>query len=139
MRTVSLEEALREFESGECDNTNNGRCTECGECCGRFLPMSDGEVRAIKRYVKENNIKTCRHGVLLNAQAIDLACPFLDESKRTHKCRIYKARPLICRLYKCNKEYDKEAEKRFWKQKSSVVDMWEVFGDDKDNYFGKLL
>ena len=134
----NINEMLEAFESGECDLTENGKCTECGSCCARLLPMAERELHAIEQYVKKHGVKTCRHGILLKNPVLDMTCPFLDESRKTEKCRIYEVRPLICKLYKCNKEYDKEAEKQFWDQKNTVVDMWDVFGSEDTGMYGEL-
>ena len=32
------------------DFTNNGECSKCGHCCGRFLPLSPDEINKIKKY-----------------------------------------------------------------------------------------
>lgn len=108
----------------QCDFTINGNCIQCGECCGRFLPVSEMEIRSIKRYVKKHNIKPCKHDALSAVPAFDLNCPFLDTNKSKEKCRIYEARPLICKLYKCDGNMEPEAEKQFKQQQNIIGDMW---------------
>jgi len=41
-------------------------------------------------------------GYILNSEANDYACAFLDQA--TNKCKIYETRPLTCRLYSCDDE-----------------------------------
>jgi hypothetical protein len=104
MKTASIAEMLNDFNNGTYDFTDNGKCTECGNCCGVYLPLTDKEIARIRRYIKKNHIKECKHGeVIPLAQPIgfDLCCPFLDDSKKTHKCTIYQQRPLVCMDFIC--------------------------------------
>lgn len=39
------------------DFSINGKCSMCGECCGAILPVSEKEIKRIKKYVVEHNIK----------------------------------------------------------------------------------
>ena len=131
MEIGSLEDIAKAWDGIDVDHTDNGKCTGCGDCCGRLLPLSDKEVRQLKNYVRQNKIKPIRHDALIAAeQVMDMTCPFLDMSKPDKRCTIYKHRPLICRLYKCNGDTDKTAEKVFWKSKHYVADMMEIFKDD---------
>lgn len=84
------------------DFTCNGKCSGCGSCCTAFLPMTDGEIKAIKRYIREHDIKPCDHGfqVPLAEPAVDMICPFRDDKRRI--CTIYEVRPTICKAYQCN-------------------------------------
>ena len=34
------------------DFSINGKCSMCGECCGAILPVSEKEIKRIKKYVK---------------------------------------------------------------------------------------
>lgn len=124
-----MHEMIKEFQEGTYDLTINGNCPSgCSECCGRFLPLSQTEIIRIKRYVKKHNIKPCRHELIaLSVATMDFTCPFLDGSKDKEKCRIYTARPLICRLYKCDRNMDAEAERQFAKQVNFPIDMWQMF------------
>ncbi len=125
--TGSLSEARKAWMEADVNHTDNGTCIQCGDCCGSLLPLNDDEIKRIKKFVRDNNVKPCRHTTLMPGTTFDLTCPFLDEAKKDKKCRIYKVRPLICRLYKCDWNTDKVAEKAFWKTKHDIVDMWEVF------------
>lgn len=95
--------AKEDVEHGNYDNTINGVCSECGECCSNRLPMSQKEINQIKIYIKEHNIVEQKHGVFALAKAsIDLTCPFLDDTKKIHKCTIYPVRPQVCKEYICS-------------------------------------
>ena len=72
------------------DLTHKGHCTMCGGCCPNLLPLSVSEIETIRSYVAEHGIKP---------KAGD-ACPFLNAERM---CNIYEVRPLICRLFKCNR------------------------------------
>lgn len=81
----------------------NGKCSECGSCCTRFLTLSNKEINTIKAYIKRKGIKQQFHAVnVLATKALDLTCPFLDDTKPTHKCTIYEIRPSICRTFTCH-------------------------------------
>lgn len=95
----SLGHMMDEFHSGVYDFTDNGECIKCGECCSNILPMSEKEIKIIKRYIKKHKIKEHKH-VLPIKEYYDATCPFLDDE---HRCTIYKVRPLICRSFKCDK------------------------------------
>lgn len=85
------------------DFTVDGKCSSCGECCTAILPVSEEEIKQIKRYVQKNHIKPKSNAnALMVNKLIDLTCPFLDRSKE-HKCMIYEVRPLICRKFICSK------------------------------------
>ena len=45
------------------DKTQDGKCSNCGQCCSDLLPLSEKEVRAIKKYISEHHIKEQRHNV----------------------------------------------------------------------------
>ena len=68
-------------------HTARGSHEGCGECCGRFLPVT------LRAYVAD-------HGIRLRPEAgrIDLTCPLLTEDRM---CAAYPVRPAICRVYDC--------------------------------------
>ncbi|MCD8398255.1 MAG: YkgJ family cysteine cluster protein, partial [Lachnospiraceae bacterium] len=104
MAIISLMEFIESAASSTvCDNTINGECCQCGECCGNYLPLSKKEIRAIHQYIKANDIKECNNMVPLSEVLFDLTCPFLDTRKSNEKCRIYEVRPEICKVFACNK------------------------------------
>lgn len=81
------------------NNTINGNCSKCASCCGSLLPLTDKDIKRIKYIVKARKLKPCRPKVAA-AVNYDLICPFLTTDKQ---CSIYKDRPTICRLFKCDK------------------------------------
>lgn len=103
MMTGTLQEALT---ANRTDFTIDGECIGCGECCSDILPMTDEEVKTIKRYIKKHNIKEQRY----HAMAVqDMTCPFMSKDKGKDKCLIYEVRPTICRVYTCHKFKDRIA------------------------------
>ena len=60
------------------NNTDNGRCIGCGECCTNMLPLSKNEISRIKAYIRKHNIKEQRHNFMIG---IDMTCPFRDDCK----------------------------------------------------------
>lgn len=79
-----------------------GNCSNCGNCCTEFLPLTKSEVNLIKAYVKEKKIKPYSE-VFFNYEgkpSVNLMCPFRDFEEK--KCKIYTVRPKICRVFKCN-------------------------------------
>ena len=71
-------------------------CRGCGECCGRFLPITPADKIRLVAYVRSHGIKPHPEprGI------VDLTCPYLD---RKRECMVYEARPEICRGYSCSK------------------------------------
>ena len=91
------------MKHGNYDNTIDGKCCECGDCCSNRLPLSQYEINQIKAYIKKNNIVEQKHILSVVAlPTIDMTCPFLDNTRKTHKCTIYPVRPQVCREYLCN-------------------------------------
>lgn len=68
-------------------------CSGCGRCCSTLLPVTNREIKEIRRYIKRHRIEQVQS---LNP----LDCPFLDKTKE-HKCRIYEVRPRMCRIFYC--------------------------------------
>lgn len=79
------------------DCTRNGQCSDCGNCCSNFLPLSNDEVIQIRAYIKKHKIKEQKNNVMVGN---DMICPFRDEVNK--KCLIYSIRPAICRQFMCN-------------------------------------
>ena len=60
MKKVTAKEILESLVQGKADIkdcSNNGKCSQCGECCSNFLPVSQKEIEIIQDYVLKNNIK----------------------------------------------------------------------------------
>lgn len=90
---------IEEMPRGLTDYTTDGKCSGCGSCCSNYLPVSEADLRRIKRYVAAHNVRPQRKVFPLAAPAIDATCPFRDE--HAGKCLIYEARPTICRVFSC--------------------------------------
>lgn len=97
------------------DNTRNGECICCGDCCADMIALTQTDIARIKRYMKKHNITkpedhTKAYG-LLNPhamQTLDLTCPFLTVEKvgltpgaQKATCRIYSVRPAVCKAFTC--------------------------------------
>ena len=106
-----------------CDNTDNGKCSKCGMCCGSLLPLTEKDIKRVKYIVQTKDIKPQRPKVAA-AVGFDLMCPFLTTER---KCIIYNHRPAICRHFKCDKRgvMDEQEQKAL----AGVVpyDMWSFF------------
>lgn len=67
------------------------RCKDCSTCCELYpIDLNDKEYKILKNL--KPDLKTDDFGVL---HIIQPPCPFLED----HRCTIYEARPMICRLY----------------------------------------
>lgn len=126
MTLGTLAQAIEEMKSGVYDFTKGGQCSNCGACCSDYLPVSDGEVKAIRRYIAKNGIREHRNTPPTAKPVIDMTCPFRNEMER--KCDIYPVRPAICRDFRCDKP-KKEiwANKQMYHGKYSVVNMRKTF------------
>lgn len=122
-----LQNEWEAMQRGCYDFTNNGKCSGCGNCCSALLPVSDMEIKHIKRYMKQHDVK--EHSSCTPEDVkYDLTCPFMDSTKPDHKCDIYPVRPLICRSFICSKPKMKiEEAKRFAYQTRKPVNMRKEF------------
>ena len=127
---ATLRQALNYMERGVYDFTKDGKCTGCGQCCSNFLPLSEREIKDIKRYIEKHHIKECRHGSPLVETVQDWLCPFLDDTKPKDKCTIYQIRPQICRAFVCSQPPSKVRENKelFWRTRKPVDMRQEFFG-----------
>lgn len=119
-----IEDIKRNMENGTYDFTDNGNCIGCGACCSNALPMTDKEVRIIKRYIEKKHIKEQIHTIPMTDNTLDMTCPFLNTTKSKDKCEIYQVRPLICKRFICNPEL---REKHIPKKEFRFVDVRETF------------
>lgn len=83
------------------NNTCNGKCSRCGDCCGLFIPFNDNDIALIKKYVKENNI-TPVNRINIMTGAFEARCCFYDKNNKV--CKIYPVRPYVCRDFMCNRK-----------------------------------
>lgn len=120
------------------NNTDNGKCSNCGECCGDFLPLSQDDIKRIRKYLSSHKVKDHRNNVV--QAGFDFTCPFRDNVKR--RCAIYEARPAICREFKCDQTPERIAEnKAFFNTRYNVVSMRQLFfGEDtRGDMLGAIL
>lgn len=88
------------------DFTKNGACSRCGNCCTSHLFLTEQEKKTIHDYVKKHHIQPQHHteGTQSGDAVIDLLCPFLDTTQDEKACQIYPVRPVICQIYRCDKD-----------------------------------
>lgn len=110
------------------DFSNGGSCSNCGSCCTGILPLTQGEIKRIKRYVSVKKIKEQRHNALIG---YDATCPFRDEEKR--ECLIYEVRPEICRRFICSNDIETITRNRnaLYRDRKDVFMRSEFFGNDE--------
>lgn len=111
------------------DNSINGKCSKCGECCTNILPVSQKELETIAEYVIEHNIKPQTQMLVMQNR---LACPYYDGKK----CLIYEVRPLICSEFYCYKKPDIEMAMKFNKEERIVINMWSFAKDIEKRHGG---
>jgi Fe-S-cluster containining protein len=106
---------------------SNFECNKCGNCCSNFLPLSEKEIRTMKKLSKKEN----KHPLLKDWYN---RCPFLNND---NKCDIYKDRPAICQYYNCynfnNHMYDREYIEIIKNNNYRMINVRkEIFGSDDD-------
>lgn len=102
MKVGFLTEIIKDIKAGVFDYTKNGECSNCGNCCSDFLPISPEEILRIEKYIKKHGIKEQKHFLpTAIVPMIDMVCPFRSNAER--KCVIYEVRPAICRDFRCDK------------------------------------
>lgn len=89
---------------GVIDLTENGKCSNCGECCSNYLPLSEHEIAVIKKYIETHSIKEVVRAAPL-VHVADIMCPFRSDIEK--KCLIYPVRPNICKRFKCDISIEK--------------------------------
>ena len=118
----TIGQIIKDMEHGVCDFTKDGKCSQCGQCCANFLPMSEKELKTIKRYVKKHHIKPQKHLMPTVEPTKDLTCTLRNDAER--KCMAYEVRPQICRSFLCsNPKNGIWATKQEFHAKYRVVDM----------------
>lgn len=127
VRTMDcISKVQRDMQSGVCDFTHNGECSRCGSCCSNFLPISEKEIKDIKRYVRKKEIKEQKRRYPTDTPVVDLTCPFLDTMYK--RCLIYEIRPAICRDFRCDKPSKNiHANIELYQGKFRFVDMRDEF------------
>lgn len=100
---------------------------ECGKCCSNVLPLTEIEIKDMKKLAKKEN-------KLLLDKNWYMRCPFLSYD---NKCDIYKNRPRICMEYDCNKfesnVYTEEMLSSVKKDKYRIVDLRKEIFESEEN------
>lgn len=108
-------ELLSELNKNTTNFTQNGQCSNCGECCSHILPVSNTEIKRIRRYITKHHVKPHYH-------KYKILCPFRNEAEK--KCNIYEVRPWICQRFICNSVEPKTMQ---CTKKLKLVNMCEIF------------
>lgn len=125
----TIEQMINDVEHGVYDFTKDGKCSQCGQCCANFLPMSEKELKIIKRYVKKHHIKPQKHLMPTVEPTLDFTCPLRNDAER--KCMCYEVRPQICRSFLCsNPKNGIRATKQEFHAKYRVVDLRKEIWED---------
>lgn len=127
VKTRTFAQMQEDFNNGTYDLTDNGKCTQCGQCCSNILPMTEDEISVIRRYIKKHHIKEHKHILPLAEPTMDMTCPFLDTGKSCEKCRIYPVRPEICKQFICDNEQREKHNRKLLGQTRDIVDVREEF------------
>lgn len=84
------------------NNTCNGKCSGCGECCSNTIPLFLPEIKRIKKAIKDYNI-TYDYKDFITPEGIHMLCPFLDT--KTKRCKLhqidYNLKPEVCKKFSC--------------------------------------
>lgn len=105
--------------------TGRGSCYGCGECCGRFIPLSAFDVERLRSFAERNEVATEPMATIDGDSMtirINLNCPFLVDGL----CSVYEARPEICREYRCDLHRNGSMRVPFGVAGMEVRDMREV-------------
>lgn len=103
------------------DNTINGECSGCGQCCTNILTLSDKEIHRIKSYIGQYKIEPINHCSYVTWSYSNV-CPFLNNE---NKCNIYPVRPEICKRFLCSKF--KNNERAYDYSDKKVINMLSTF------------
>ena len=125
----NLGELMSDWSKGVTDFTQNGKCSNCGQCCSDILPVSKSEIKKIRTYVAEHHIAEHVNRPPTAVPIVDFTCPFRNEAEK--KCDIYAVRPKICKRFQCSNP-PAEADKLLYSSSREVISMRQTFfGGDK--------
>lgn len=111
--------------NGIVDKTNNGKCSGCGECCSRLLPVSKKDQKEIIRYYKKKEVHLSLGGTPLNLDNLYYhICPFLDTG--TKQCAIYPVRPSICKDFLCSQPDKSIRNRNIYLKRYELIDMFDL-------------
>ena len=94
----------------------NGKCSNCGNCCIPWLPLTNEEIKVIKDYISKHNIKPIP---LQEGNNYYLDCCFHD--RKNKRCTIYPVRPEVCRNFICSASNKKIKKDRYYYDKRADV------------------
>ena len=71
-----INQVARERNAGLMNFCVDGECIGCGECCSNYLPMTDKEVKKIRKIVRRRQLKPINHVpvVVVNAESMGELC-----------------------------------------------------------------
>ena len=120
-----MKQNINEIQIKITDFTKNGKCSNCGECCTRFLPISSKEKKEIIRYLEKHDISLTLFSFPYNFdQSLVLLCPFRDDGHK--KCLIYPVRPSICKNTICSNSDSSIKQKNLLTRRYPIVDMLDL-------------
>ena len=126
----TFEQMVKDMNNGTYNFCKKGKCIECGKCCSNILPMSPVEIDRIKAHIVEHNIQPTVRINALTVASFDMNCPFMDDVKSCHKCKIYEVRPQICRDFICDPKQRKAPK---------LADYMDVyFVDVRETFFERI-
>ena len=126
MKLGTMDDIRKDMEAGVFDYTNDGVCSNCGECCSDFLPVTVKEIQTIRKYIKRNRIREQVHFLPTAKAAIDMICPFRNNNEK--RCEIYEVRPMICRDFQCDKpKKGVRADASLFTDEHRIISMKETF------------
>lgn len=107
--------------------TKDGKCSNCGSCCSRYLFLSAKERKEIVRYCKKHSesMDFPIFGLAINLNGRILAiCPFRDQVHK--RCLIYPVRPFICKQFLCNDFVAAQKTKNMLLKRYFETDMFDL-------------
>ena len=81
-----------------------------------MLPITLDEYKQMKAYVEEHNIKPTNW---IKSEGIHIMCPFYDPDNKV--CKIYEARPEVCREFICSNPLRKvDKNRRYYDKRADI-------------------
>ena len=113
-----------------CSHNKDWKCVRCGKCCHVFKKPIKNKEEVLKAHEKETGFKLNKADV-----QIILAGPCEHFDEKTHKCKIYKDRPELCKEYFCKKHTNLDVpEGNLYKKRCLICDNVRSFqkGTERD-------
>ena len=100
-RIMTSEEYQKMSEEGLTNFTIDGKCSGCGGCCSDRLPLTNGEIGKIRKFIQTERIQPISQYpvAVMSNPPINMICPFRCKEKG---CIIYPVRPWACREFLCS-------------------------------------